>query len=93
MAIVTKDHDASGQLNTTGRAAQLITLSKTNITQAELNAIVAFIQLTNTISGISTFTAGTTDVVYMMCEGPAVAAGSDFAAQTGVTSASVANFA
>ena len=92
MATVTNTHDAAGQLNTTGRALQLVSMSKTNITQAEMNAVVTYVELTGSIVGISAFIDGATDVVYMLVEGPTVAAGASFGGVTGVTSAAVADF-
>jgi hypothetical protein len=75
----------------------LTSLSKTNITQDELDACIQFIQLTATVVGVGDdtaggFNAGASDVVHILSEGPAPAAGSNFAGQTGVTAAVVSLF-
>ena len=75
----------------------LTSLSKTNLTQAELDSAIAFIQLTATIVGIGDdttggFNAGASDVVHVLSEGVAPAAGSNFGGVTGVTAAVVAYF-
>jgi len=70
MAYVTKLHDASGSFSAIGRQEyQFKTISKTNITQAELNAFVTEIAQLNTIMAIGDFTAGTSDSVNMLIEG------------------------
>jgi len=79
------------------RQISLTSLSKTNITQDELDACIQFIQLTATVVGIGDdtaggFNAGASDVVHILSEGPAPAAGSNFAGQTGVTAAVVSLF-
>ena len=79
------------------RQISLTSLSKTNITQDELDACIQFIQLTATVVGIGDdtaggFNAGASDVVHIISEGPAPAAGSNFAGQTGVTAAVVSLF-
>lgn len=78
-----------------GRRLALTSLSKTNITQAELDACIQFISLTSSVTAIgsdqstenSAFVAGTSDVVYVISEGPAPVAGTDFGGVTGVTAA------
>ena len=67
-----------------GRDVFIKSFSKTNITQAELDALVQTVQLTSTITAIGTFTAGTSDVVNMIIEG------ADVSAATGYTVANVA---
>ena len=79
------------------RQISLTSLSKSNITQDELDACIQFIQLTATVVGIGDdtaggFNAGASDVVHILSEGPAPAAGSNFAGQTGVTAAVVSLF-
>ena len=75
----------------------LTSLSKTNITQDELDGCIQFIQLTATVVAIGDdtsggFNAGASDVVHILSEGPAPAAGSNFGGQTGVTAAVVSLF-
>ena len=79
------------------RQISLTSLSKSNITQDELDACIQFIQLTATVIGVGDdtaggFNAGASDVVHIISEGPAPAAGSNFAGQTGVTAAVVSLF-
>jgi hypothetical protein len=92
MADVTKVHGNHGAFEAVGRDIAVSTFSKSNITQAELNDVCDFIMTTNTITAVGTFVAGTTDVVTIVTEGPAIAAGSDFGGVTGVTSAALANY-
>ena len=81
-----------------GKEVALTSLSKTNLTQAELDAAINFISLTATIVGIGDdtaggFNAGASDVVHVLSEGVAPAAGSDFGVgSTGVTAAVVCHF-
>lgn len=90
---ISKVNGANDDFGAIGRTTQLMTLSKTNITQAELDSLVAALQETNTITGISDFVAGTTDVLYVLLEGPTVADdASDFLGVTGVAGATVATF-
>ena len=80
------------------RQVALTSLSKTNLTQDELDAAIQFIQKTATVIGIGDdttggFNAGASDVVHVLSEGPAPAAGSNFGeGATGVTAAVVAYF-
>jgi len=79
------------------RQVALTSLSKSNLTQDELDACIQFIQLTATVIGVGDdttggFNAGASDVVHILSEGAAPAAGSNFAGQTGVTAAVVAYF-
>lgn len=67
-----------------GREVFIKSFSKTNITQAELDALVQTVQLTATITAIGAFTAGVSDVVNMIIEG------ADVSAATGYTVANVA---
>ena len=78
-----------------GKEIAITTLSKSNITQVELDKCLTFISLTATIVGVGDdttggFNAGASDVVHVLSEGVAPAAGSDFAGATGVTAAVVA---
>lgn len=80
------------------RQVALTSLSKSNMTQDELDAAIQFIQKTATVVGVGDdtdggFNAGASDVVYILSEGPAPAAGSNFGeGTTGVTAAVVAYF-
>mgnify|MGYP003964821137 FL=1 len=96
MADLTKVHGA-GDVFFAGKEVALTSLSKSNMTQAELDSCIAFIQLTATIVGIGDdttggFNAGASDVVHVLSEGVAPAAGSNFGGVTGVTAAVVAYF-
>jgi hypothetical protein len=76
-----------------GRRLALTKLAKTNMTQAELDACIQFIQLTSSVTAVGSdqttenaaFLAGTSDNVWIVSEGPAPVAGSDFGGVTGVT--------
>ena len=76
----------------------LTSLSKTNMTQDELDAAIQFIQLTATVIAVGDhttggFNTGASDVVHVLSEGPAPVAGADFGeGATGVTAAVVAHF-
>lgn len=80
------------------RQVALTSLSKSNMTQDELDAAIQFIQKTATVIGVGDdttggFNAGASDVVYILSEGPAPAAGANFGeGTTGVTAAVVAYF-
>ena len=80
------------------RQVALTSLSKSNMTQDELDAAIQFIQKTATVIGVGDdttggFNAGVSDVVYILSEGPAPEAGSNFGeGTTGVTAAVVAYF-
>lgn len=89
---VTKVHGNHGAFEAIGRDIAITTFSKTNMTQAELDDVCDYIQNTNTITAVGTFEAGVTDVVTIITEGPAIAAGADFGGVTGVTSAALANY-
>lgn len=101
MAIgVTKVHGNTKSFGAVGRQIALTSFSKTNLSQAEVDAVVAYLQLTTSVTAIAgdqttgePFVAGTTDAVYIITEGPAPVAGSNFGGVTGVTSAVVAYFA
>ena len=92
MAIFARVNGKAEQFGGIGRTVQLMSFSKTDITQTELDSLVNFIQLTNTVTGISEFEAGTTDVAYMLIEGPSLAGASSFGGVTGVTGAVVETF-
>ena len=80
-----------------GKMVSLITLSKTNITQAELNTCINHIQGSGTIVGVGDdtaggFNAGASDVVHVLVEGIVPAVGANYGGATGVTAAAVACF-
>lgn len=75
-----------------GKMVTLITLSKTNITQAELNTCINHIQGSGTIVGVGDdtaggFNAGASDVVHVLVEGVVPAVGANYGGATGVTAA------
>lgn len=94
--------------NGLGPQTRIIGLAKTNMTQAELDAAIQYLQTTDvagtndshTIAGISVltesgvFTSGTTDAVQVAIQGTgAFTAASDFGTgSTGVTSTLIASF-
>ena len=80
---------------------RIISLSKTNITQDELDSLVRLVSVGGVagtddavvIAGITAFEAGVTDVVHMAIQGTGVlTAGADYRGVTGVTMALVADF-
>lgn len=76
-----------------GKNVNVQVLSKTNITQAELDSVVLQLKATTTIIAIGPFTAGTTDVLGIITEGPEVADdGSNAFGITGATWASTTGF-
>jgi hypothetical protein len=98
MAIFTRVNGKSEVYSAAGRQISLTSFSKTNMTQTELDAVVQYIQQTASVLAIGGdvtggFVSGTTDVVHIITEGPAPAAGADFGAVTGVTAAVVSHFA
>lgn len=80
-----------------GRKLALTKFAKTNLTQAEVDAVIQYIQLTSTVTAVGSdqttengaFLAGTSDNIWVITEGPAPAAGSDFGGVTGVTASVV----
>ena len=75
-----------------GKMVSLITLSKTNITQAELNTCIQHIQGSGTVVGVGDdtaggFNAGASDVVHVLVEGIVPAVGANYGGATGVTAA------
>lgn len=96
---VTKVHGNTQSFGAVGRQIALTKFAKTNLTQAEVNAVVAYIQQTASVTALAgdqstgeAFVAGTTDNVWILTEGPAPAAGSDFGGVTGVTASVVCYF-
>lgn len=80
------------------RQLALTSLSKNNMTQAELDSAIQFIQLTATVIAVGDdttggFNDGASDVVHVISEGIAPVAGADFGeGSTGVTAAVVSLF-
>jgi hypothetical protein len=88
MAYTTRLHGATGAFSAVGRQDYFFkTFAKTNITQAELDAIVQEVQQMNTIMAIGAFTAGESDTVNMLIEGKGVDNQSSgaFGSATGIT--------
>ena len=93
--------------NGLGPRTRILTLSKTNMTQAELDDVILALQAGGTsgtddavtIAGISVltesgvFTTGVTDVVQVAVQGSGtLTAGADYRGVTGVTMAVIADF-
>ena len=84
--------------NAHGKALAITKLAKNNMTQAELDAAIRFIQQTATVVGIADdttggFNTGASDAVHVLSEGVAPEATADFGiGSTGVTSSVVAYF-
>ena len=80
------------------KQVSLISLSKSNMTQDELDAAIQHIQTTATVIGIGDdttggFNAGVSDVVHVLAEGPVPTVGADYGiGSTGITAAVVAYF-
>ena len=73
MAVFARVNGKSENFGAFGRSLQVLNCAATNMTQTQIDTLVQLLQATNTVSGISEFTAGTTDVLYVAVEGPAVA--------------------
>jgi hypothetical protein len=73
MATVTKVNGSAQSFGSFGRTVQVLSCANTDMTQAEIEVLIQTLQETNTVSGISEFTAGTTDTLYVAVEGPTVA--------------------
>lgn len=69
---VTKVNGNTKNFGAVGRTVQVVQFDKTNMSQANVDSAIQFIQLTNTVTGVSEFTAGTTDTLYIAVEGPTV---------------------
>ena len=96
MATLTNTNAKAGVVYA-GKMVTLITLSKTNITQAELNTCIQHIQGSGTVVGVGDdtaggFNAGASDVVHVLVEGIVPAVGANYGGATGVTAAAVAAF-
>lgn len=87
--------------NGLGPRTRIISLSKTNITQAELDTLEQAMSFGGTagtddavtIAGVSAFEAGVTDVVHVAVQGTGVLTpGASYRGVTGVTMALVATF-
>lgn len=73
MAVFARVNGKSENFGAFGRTLQVLNCAATNMTQAQIDTLVQLLQATNTVSGISEFTAGTTDVLFVAVEGPTVA--------------------
>jgi hypothetical protein len=73
MAVFARVNGATENFGAFGRSLQVLNCAATNMTQAQIDTLVQLLQATNTVSGISEFTAGTTDTLYVAVEGPTVA--------------------
>lgn len=93
--------------NALGGRTRILSLSKTNMTQTELNNVIRALQLGGTsgtddavtVAGVSVltesgvFTSGTTDAVQVAVQGTGtLTAGADYRGVTGVTMAVIADF-
>jgi hypothetical protein len=84
--------------NAHGKALAITKLAKNNMTQAELDAALTYIQLTATVVGVADdttggFNTGASDAVHVLSEGVAPAAESNFGVgSTGITTTVVAHF-
>ena len=98
MAVFTRTNGKVEGFGAVGRQLSLTKLAKTNMTQAELDAAVAFIQLTASVEAIGTdqadgtFATGVSDEVHVLSTVPAPAAGNNFGGVSGVTASVVAYF-
>ena len=93
------DHTGNGKVfNAHGKALAITKLAKSNMTQAELDAALTYIQLTATVVGVADdttggFNTGASDAVHVLSEGVAPAAESNFGVgSTGITTTVVAYF-
>jgi len=73
MAVFARVNGVTENFGAFGRSLQVLNCAATNMTQSQIDTLVQLLQATNTVSGISEFTAGTTDVLYVAVEGPTVA--------------------
>jgi hypothetical protein len=73
MAVFARVNGETENFGAFGRSLQVLNCAATNMTQSQIDTLVQLLQATNTVSGISEFTAGTTDVLYVAVEGPTVA--------------------
>ena len=72
--MTTRVNGQAGPIETVGRDLFIKNFAKTNITQAQLEALVETIQLTSTVEVIGAFEAGVSDSVNMIIEGKDVTA-------------------
>jgi hypothetical protein len=73
MAVFAKVNGVTENFGAFGRSLQVLNCAATNMTQTQIDTLVQLLQATNTVSGISEFVAGTTDVLYVAVEGPTIA--------------------
>ena len=70
MAVFARVNGVTENFGAFGRTIQVLNCAATDMTQAQIDTLVQLLQATNTVSGISEFVAGTTDVLYVAVEGP-----------------------
>mgnify|MGYP000420789091 CR=1 FL=1 len=101
MAEVTNTNGKTRAGNGLGPKTRIISLSNTDMSQTELDAMIKLLEAGGTagtddavtVAGISEFVAGTTDVVYVAVQGTGVlTAGANYRGQTDTTMAIVATF-
>jgi hypothetical protein len=73
MAVFARVNGKSENFGAFGRSLQVLNCAATNMTQAQIDTLIQLLQANNTVSGISEFVAGTTDVIFVAVEGPTVA--------------------
>lgn len=70
---VTKVNGSTQNFGAIGRTVQVLSCANSDMTQSEIDALVQALQLTNSVTGISEFVAGTTDTLFVAVEGPTIA--------------------
>ena len=102
MATVTNTNGKVRAGNGLGPNTRIISLSNTDMTQAELDAMIQLLTIGGTagtddpvtVAGISAFEAGVTDVVYVAVQGTGtLTAANDYRGQTDTDMAVVCTFA
>lgn len=73
MAVFARVNGKSENFGAFGRSLQVLNCALTNMTQAQIDTLIQLLQINNTVSGISEFVAGTTDVLFVAVEGPTIA--------------------
>ena len=73
MAYLAPVNGATQAFGSYGRTVQVLNCAATDMTQAQIEVLIASLSLTNSVSGISAYVAGTTDILYVAVEGPTVA--------------------
>jgi hypothetical protein len=100
MAVFARLNGKTEVYSAAGRQIALTKFAKTNMTQTELDAVVQYIELTNSVLAIGAdtvggFVSGSTDLVHIITEGPEIVdtPETDFGGVTGVTATAVCYFA